>query len=115
MKVCHFEQICNLSNLPFCRASPSVALPKLQKFNELGYETAFQSSYLSVISPTDYNLCEHFQNFLKMRVLEAGLLPKLSSLLNAFAQVLFLFVGYDVNGSAHKSGTSLLTNIWREG
>jgi histone-lysine N-methyltransferase SETMAR len=49
-------------------ARPHVAQSKLQKFNELGYETLPHPPYSPDLSPTDYHFCKHFDKFLWEKV-----------------------------------------------
>lgn len=46
-------------------ARPHVAQPTLQKLNELGYETLPHPPYSPDLSPTDYHLFKHLDNFLR--------------------------------------------------
>ena len=50
-------------------ARSHVARLSLQKLNQLGYETLSHPAYSPDLSPTDYHLFKHLQNFLKDKCL----------------------------------------------
>lgn len=52
-------------------ARPHVSRKTLQKLNDLGYETLPHPAYSPDLSPTDYHIFKHLDNFIKGRVFKS--------------------------------------------